>query len=58
MPKVSAVIPAHDEAATIAGVIQPLHAVDLICEVIVVDDASNRRHRSRRARREQVLSMP
>jgi len=40
MPKISAVIPAHDEAATIAGVIQPLLAVPWIDEIIVVNDGS------------------
>lgn len=40
MPKISAVIPAYDEAATIAGVIQPLLAVPWIDEIIVVDDGS------------------
>ena len=41
MPKVSAIIPAHDEAATIAGVIQPLLAEASIDEIIVVDDGSS-----------------
>jgi len=37
---VSAVVPAHDEAPTIAGVVAPLLAHPLIDEVIVVDDGS------------------
>ena len=38
--RISAVIPAHNEAATIAGVIEAFHAQTLVDEVIVVDDAS------------------
>ena len=37
---ISAVIPAHNEAATIAAVIEAFHAQELVDEVIVVDDAS------------------
>ena len=36
----SAVVPAHNEQATIAGVVEPLLAHALIDEVIVVDDGS------------------
>jgi len=39
--KVSAVIPAHDEGPTIAGVVMPLIVHPLVDEVIVVDDASS-----------------
>ncbi len=39
--RVSAVIPAHDERSTIAGVIRPLLAHPLVDEVIVVDDGSS-----------------
>jgi glycosyltransferase involved in cell wall biosynthesis len=39
-PPVSAIIPAHDEAQTIAGVIAPMIGHPLIDEVIVVDDGS------------------
>ena len=38
---VSAIIPAHDESATICGVIRPLIGHSLIDEVIVVDDGSS-----------------
>jgi glycosyltransferase involved in cell wall biosynthesis len=38
--KVSAVIPAHDEGATIADVVRPLLEHSLVDEVIVVDDGS------------------
>jgi len=59
MPKVSAVIPAHDEAATIAGVIQPLHAVDLIDDIIVVDDGSSDDTAARaRGMGAKVISIP
>jgi glycosyltransferase involved in cell wall biosynthesis len=59
MPKVSAVIPAHDEAATIAGVIQPLYAVDLIDDIIVVDDGSSDDTAARaRAMGARVISIP
>ena len=39
--KVSAIVPAHDEAPTIAGVVAPLLDHPLVDEVIVVDDASS-----------------
>jgi glycosyl transferase family 2 len=38
--KISAIIPAHDEGPTIAGVVAPLIGHPLVDEVIVVDDAS------------------
>jgi len=38
--KVSAIVPAHDEGPTIAGVVAPLIGHPLVDEVIVVDDAS------------------
>jgi glycosyltransferase involved in cell wall biosynthesis len=38
--KVSAIIPAHNEGPTIAGVVGPLIGHPLVDEVIVVDDAS------------------
>lgn len=38
--KVSAIVPAHDEGPTIAGVVAPLISHPLVDEVIVVDDAS------------------
>lgn len=41
--RVSAVVPAHDEEATIRGVVELLVAHPLIDEVIVVDDASTDR---------------
>jgi glycosyltransferase involved in cell wall biosynthesis len=59
MPKVSAVIPAHDEAATIAGVILPLLAVALIDDIIVVDDGSSDDTAARaRAAGAKVVSIP
>ena len=36
----TAIVPAHNEQATIAGVVEPLRAHTLIDEVIVVDDGS------------------
>ena len=39
--KVSAIVPAHDEGPTIAGVVAPLIGHPLVDEVIVVDDASS-----------------
>jgi glycosyltransferase involved in cell wall biosynthesis len=39
-PKVSAVVPAHDERPTLEGVLRPLLAHPLVDEVIVVDDGS------------------
>jgi glycosyltransferase involved in cell wall biosynthesis len=39
--KVSAIVPAHDEAPTIASVVAPLIEHPLVDEVIVVDDASS-----------------
>jgi glycosyltransferase involved in cell wall biosynthesis len=57
--RVSAVVPAHDEAATVAGVVAALIAHPLIDDVIVVDDASTdgtaERAREAGAR---VVSMP
>lgn len=59
MPNVSAIIPARDEAATIAGVIRPLAAHPLIAEVIVVDDAStDGTAAAARAAGAAVISMP
>jgi glycosyltransferase involved in cell wall biosynthesis len=39
--KVSAIVPAHDEEPTLAGVLAPLLAHPLLDEVIVVDDGSS-----------------
>jgi len=59
MPKISAVIPAHDEAATIAGVIEPLLAAPFIDEVIVVNDGSRDDTAARaRAMGAKVISIP
>jgi glycosyltransferase involved in cell wall biosynthesis len=59
MPKVSAVIPAHDEGPTIAGVVKPLLGHPLVDEVIVVDDASTDDTAARAAALgATVISMP
>jgi len=58
-PQVSAVVPAHDEAPTIAGVLAVLVGHPLIDEVIVVDDAStDANSRLARAAGATVLEMP
>src|SRR5262245_20840816 len=55
----SAVVPAHDEARTIAGVVAPLVAHPLVDEVIVVDDGSSDDTAARaREAGATVLSMP
>jgi glycosyltransferase involved in cell wall biosynthesis len=57
--RVSAIIPARDEAPTIAGVIGPLLSHPLIDEVIVVDDASTDDTADRaRAAGATVIPMP
>jgi glycosyltransferase involved in cell wall biosynthesis len=59
MPKVSAVVPAYNEAATIAGVIQPLLDLPLIDEIIVVNDGSSDDTAARaRGMGARVISIP
>jgi len=40
IPKVAAIVPAHNEADNIVSVLSALSSVDLISEIIVVDDGS------------------
>jgi len=59
LPRVSAIVPAHDEGPTIRRVVETLVAHPLICEVIVVDDASKDGTAAQaRAAGAVVLSMP
>lgn len=41
MQNVSVVIPAKNEAATIGGIVENLHKLDFINEIVIVDDGSN-----------------
>ena len=59
LERVSAIVPARDESATIEGVIGPLLAQPLIDEVIVVDDGSSDGTAERaRAMGVTVISLP
>jgi glycosyltransferase involved in cell wall biosynthesis len=58
-PRFSAIVPAHDEQATIAAVVFPLLAHPMIDEVIVVDDGSTDATASlARAAGARVVSLP
>src|SRR5688572_9196047 len=57
---VSAIIPAHNEGKTIAGVIAPMIGHPLIDEIIVVDDGStdDTAEQARAAGATTVISLP